>query len=153
MNGRIRQLRGVRRGEQHHTTIVLYISSPYFSTTHMHTCPALPSPVSPSPLPRSLCPDHRRPAADRRPVADPRPLLLPSTSTNGGGPLFFLPVFTKPEALSPVTSSVQPLSVARSSSPDPCCIAATCHPQSRGHIASHRCSTGTITTSTSFLLD
>uniref|UniRef100_A0A7C9DRF4 Uncharacterized protein n=1 Tax=Opuntia streptacantha TaxID=393608 RepID=A0A7C9DRF4_OPUST len=50
----------------------------------------------------SLCPDHRRPAVGHQPVADPRPLLLPPTSTDGGGPLLFLPVFTKPEALSPV---------------------------------------------------
>ena len=83
MNGRIRQLRGVRRGEQHHTTIVLYISSPYFSTTHMHTCPALPSLFLPL-LCLALCPSHRCPAANHQ--ADPT-FRRPPYTANRNRPL------------------------------------------------------------------
>ena len=45
--------------------------------------PSLASPVSPSPLPCSICPAHRRPEADRQPVADPKLLSLPPAFTNG----------------------------------------------------------------------
>ena len=45
--------------------------------------PSLASPVSPSPLPCSVCPGHRRPEAGRQRVADPKLLLLPPTSTDG----------------------------------------------------------------------
>jgi len=75
MNGRIRQLRGVRRGEQHHTTIVLYIYiEPLFlDNTYAHM-PCSPFPVSPSPLPRPL---PKSPVSSSQPPG--RPHLSPAT--------------------------------------------------------------------------